>query len=146
MDKRTGGLLLGAAAGLTLVWDFFGRDQRDVDLYIVLEPSADGGCRVATKPAYAELHLNQAVNWHITNNWNRDVGVSLEAWRNRRGRRVHRAARSNNPHATGLRADVPAHGSGSIDAKARFGLFEICIYDVYLDGSLGADPIVKLTP
>jgi hypothetical protein len=146
MDKRTGGLLVGAAAGIALAWHFLRRDQAEVDLQIGLEPADGGGCRVATKPEFAELHWMQKVNWHITNNCNQDVRVALESWRDRDGRPRPPAANSDDPNQPGLWKKVKKNDTATIKAKARLGFFEDCYYDVYLDDQLGADPIVKLTP
>ena len=52
----------------------------------------------------------------------------------------------DDPQQPGLWKNVKKHDTAIIKAKARFGLFEECYYDVYLDDQLGADPIVKLTP
>lgn len=146
MDKRIGGLLVGAGAGIALAWHFLRRDQDEVDLQIGLEPADGGGCRVATKPAFAELHWMQKVNWHITNNCDQDVRVALEGWRHNNGTPTSPAAHSDDPQQPGLWRNVKKHDTAIIKAKARFGFFEECCYDVYLDDRLGADPIVKLTP
>jgi hypothetical protein len=146
MDKRAGGFLVGAATGIALAWYFLRRDHSEVNLEIVLEPLAGGGARVATKPKDAQLVWKQKVLWNVTNNTGQDIDVSLEGWRDSHGNHISPAAHPDDPNQSGLGKTINHNDSGTIKGKARFGFFEKCYYDVYLDGTKGADPIIKLTP
>ena len=152
-NKKTTGFLLGAAAAVAAVWHLRNRILADIDLFIVLEPRNEGGCRVATKPNNTTARTNQKITWNITNNCPQDVRVSLEAWRTLGGSPICAAATPDNSDPSdpqpGLWKKVKANKQGKIKARARgpnnifFG--DECHYDVYLNDELGADPIVKLT-
>jgi hypothetical protein len=152
MNKKTAGLLIGAGAGAGLVWaarrgliDFFPPQNR----YIVLEDD-NGTCRVTTKPAELYLVRKQKVTWHITNHCPYTVDVSLANWKDKQGLGKqppvdpdHEGEGSSQGE---LSATVQANGTGRIKAKAKTPsvILETFFYDIYIDGKLGADPIVKL--
>ena len=152
MDKKTAGLALGAGLGAGLAWYFLNQSRGPVFLDIVLEPRPGGGCRVAQKPRFAELHLNQKITWRVTNHSDLDVRVALERWRDQQqnGNSVAPAAISEDEPGDpqpGLWRKVKPHQTASIKGRARLTgnlLGEFVYYDVYLDDEKGADPIVKL--
>ena len=153
MDKKTAGLAIGAGLGAGLAWYFLNQSRGPVFLDIVLEPRPGGGPRVAQKPRFAELHLDQKITWRVTNNTDQDVRVALERWRDQQqnGSSVAAAAISEDdpgdPQA-GLWRKVKARRTASIKGRGRLTknplLGEFVYYDVFLDDEKGADPIVKL--
>lgn len=145
MNKKNAGLVIGAGVGAVLAWLLRRQERAPVELSIELGPKGTNRCAVTREPDRADLHLDQLIIWHITNNCEDSVRVSLEGWRHGNGNPTSPAA---NPHGMpGLRRKIDGRGgTGDITGKGRFGLFEECLYDVYLDDERGADPIVKLVP
>jgi hypothetical protein len=141
MNKKTAALLIGAATGAGLVWAIrqgvieLAEKERD----IVIDDDL-GRPRVRVKPAEALLVSKQKITWHVTNDSATAITVSLENWRDDRG--------ATPPPFEGqdLAVTVDAHKKGTIKAKAKVAehFLETFYYDVYLNGTLGADPIVKL--
>jgi hypothetical protein len=152
MNKKSVGLLFGAAVGAGVTWavrlgliELLPRQHR----YIVLT-DVDGTPHVTTKPEEVVLVLNQKVSWHVTNKCATGHRVSLKNWRDEQ----------NNPVRPGVGPDdqpsgnepsryVPAGQTLPINgkkARAASGLLETINYDVYLndDDQPAADPIVKL--
>ena len=151
MNKKTVGLLFGVGAGIGIAWLFrrhlfgFGPEVR----YIVLEEDR-GTCRVVTKPAYVTLSHGQKLTWLVTNNCAHDVEVCLTNWNDGHGHPKNPAVDPDpdphDPGQLGLCRKVPSGQSRKIKSKGKRPTYssEIFHYDVYLDGSLGADPIIKL--
>jgi hypothetical protein len=141
MNKKTAGLLIGAATGAGLVWAIrqgvleLPEKERD----IVIDDDL-GTPRVRVKPEEALLFSKQKITWNVTNDCDRAVKVSLENWRDEQG--------STPPpfEPQELAVTVDAHRKDKIKAKANVAehFLETFYYDVYLDGTLGADPVVKL--
>jgi hypothetical protein len=144
MQKRTLGMLIGAAAGF-IGW-YLRQEHEPVDLYIELHPREEGGgCRVKRKPDDTDLHWKQKVRWNITNYCDRQIRVSLESWRHTDPKELPTSPAATPEGMPGLWQKVDGNGgTGTIKGKARFGLGEECRYDIYLDDEPGEDPIVKL--
>jgi len=142
MNKKTAGLLIGAATGAGLVWAIrqgvleLAEKERD----IVVDDDL-GRPRVRVKPAEASLFSKQKITWNVTNDSDTAVTVSLENWRDRGEGSTHPPFETQD-----LAVTVDAHRKGKIKAKAKVAehFLETFYYDVYLNGTLGADSIVKL--
>lgn len=151
MNKKSAGLLFGAAVGAGLVWavrrgliELFPRQHRDIVLNDV-----GGTCHVTTKPEELFLVLNQKVTWHVTNNCAAGYNVSLTKWRDLQDIAVSRGvgADDNGPGNQDPGRYVPPGQTLPINgkkARVASSLVETVKYDIYLNGELAADPIVKL--
>jgi hypothetical protein len=156
MNKKGVGLLFGAAVGAALVWLI---RQREIDLFgrkrqIRLDEKGTT-CSVVGKPEEVWLVSNQRLTWEVTNDCDRDIRVSLENWREQK---VNKAEGEpavdpdpdpddhDEPPQHGLSRVVPAHKKRKIRSKAKLAAYPLQTfeYDVYLDGVIGADPIVRL--
>src|SRR5688500_14341364 len=145
-------LLIGAGVGVGLLWlirrgllDLFPR----VDRQILLTQDPDGLCRVSVKADEAWLVSNQKLTWHVTNDCDKDITVSLQNWDDGAGSHspaVDPVYDPDDPGQEGLAREVKAHKKGKIRSKAKVPdhPLQTFTYDVYLDGLPGADPIVKL--
>lgn len=146
MNKKTVGMLVGAAAG-AIAWRV-SEDTDPVVIPIVVGEDDQGGLRLTTKPLdRVHLRFRQRVVWKITNNSKYEVRVAVENWRNTNGDRVLPVAFADEQPGLWCRV-APNGGSNKIRGKGRlprfFVLPEDCEYDVYLNDQLIADPIVKL--
>lgn len=155
MDKKGAGLLLGAAAGLTLGWLFRKRiaglfDER---AKIIVETGDDGRPHVVYVTAEVTVKKNKHVRWQASNDSNVDVVVALADWQDLNHQPVRPAVDADpddheHPPQQGLSRKVPAQKSRPIRGRARgpsAGDIEKVKYAVHLDGNLEVDPIVKLT-
>ena len=151
MNKKSAGLLFGAAVGAGLVWAvrrgliaLFPRQHRDIVLTDV-----GGTCHVTTKPEEFLLAVNQKVTWHVTNNCAAGYKVSLTNWRDEQDNPVSRGVGPDDNESGNQDPGryVPAGQTLPINgkkARAASGLVETVKYDVYLNDQPAADPIVKL--
>ena len=154
MKKKTAGLLIGAA-GLGLAWAF---RERLVALFeanatIVLKTRPDGSAGIGNLTDYVKVRNNRHVTWTVINNATVDAVVSLQNWNDGSGNQKPPAANGDpdendrdEPFQEGLSRKVPAGKRRKIRGRARapIGKVEDVHYDVFLDGQLGADPIVRL--
>ena len=157
MNKKNTGLLIGAGAGLGLVWlirrGLLDRLPFDVfpplDREIVLTEDSPGHCRVTVKPKEAWLVTAQKLTWHVTNNCTADHTVSLRNWDDGHGDyfpAVDPVEDPNDPGQDGLSRHIKAGKKGKIRSKAKMPdrPWQTFTYDVFVDGEAAADPIVKL--
>ena len=155
MNKRSVGLLLGAAAGLSLAWLFrdriAGLFDRSADIFV--ETGGDGRPHVVFVTDEVAVKKNNHVRWQVTNDATVDVIVELTGWQDSGGNPVSPAVDADpddndHPPQQGLSRKVPAGKKRPIRGKARgpsTGTVERVKYAVHLDGNLEVDPIVKLT-
>jgi len=154
MNKKSAGLLFGAAVGAGFVWlvrqgvlELFERKRQ------IRVDKKGNTWRVYEKPIGVWLFSNEKVTWEVTNdNQSEDVKVSLANWREERG--GDDAAVDSDPDPDdpddppqeGLSRVVPAGHKRKIRAKAKLAAypFQTFEYDVYLNDQPAADPIVKL--
>jgi len=154
MKKKTAGLLIGAA-GLGLVWAF--RDRLlalfEANATIVLKTRPDGSAGIGNLTDYVKVRNNRQVTWTVINNATVDAVVSLQNWNDGSGNPKEPATNADpddsdrdEPAQDGLSRKVPAGKRRKIRGRARapIGKVEDVHYDVFLDGQLGADPIVRL--
>lgn len=154
MKKKTAGLLIGAA-GLGLAWAF--REKLlglfEANATIVLKTRPDGSAGIGNLTDYVKVRNNRHVTWTVINNATVDAVVSLQNWNDGSGNPKPPATNGDpdendrdEPFQEGLSRKVPAGKRRKIRGRARapIGKVEDVHYDVFLDGQLGADPIVRL--
>jgi hypothetical protein len=156
MDKKSVGLLLGAATGFTLGWLFRHRiaglfDQR---AEIIVGPNGSTEPHVVFVTPEVTVKRNKDVRWLAINNSKVDVVVALADWQDLNHQPVRPAVDPDpddheHPPQKGLTREVPAGKHRPIRGRARGpngGKEEKVKYAVYLGDRLEVDPIVKLTP
>jgi hypothetical protein len=151
MNKKTTGILVGAGIGFGLAWLFGRRGQDDQERIIILKTRPDGTAGIEKAPDDVEIRAGKRLTWWVANQSNLEVDVSLQHWTDAGGRPRPPAVDpdpewDDRDQQDGLFRRVPPGQVRKIRAKARrpMGLFEEVYYDVYLNGSPGVDPIVKL--
>ena len=155
MKKKTAGLLIGAGAGLGLMWTF--RDRLlglfEASATIVLKSRPDGSAGIGNLTDYVKVRRDRHLTWTVINNSTVDGVVSLQNWNDGSGHPTEPATTADpdehdheHPPQEGLSRRVPAGKRRKIRGKARspLGKSEDVHYDVFLDGHPGADPIVRL--
>ena len=154
MNKKSVGLLLGAATGLTLAWVFRNRiGWFDKTAKIVVDIGSDGNPHVVFVTDEVEVKKDKHVRWNVINDSEVDVLVALADWEDEDHDPVSPAVSADpddddEPPQHGLTRKVPAEKKRPIRGKARgpnTGKVERVKYAVHLDGHLEVDPIVKLT-
>lgn len=150
--KATGGLLFGAGIGFGIAWFLKMLGNGDQERIIILKTGAKGTLCMK-KPDDVEVRKGKKLTWWIVNQSEWDVEVSLRNWRDADGQPKAPAVDPSpdqkdpdEPPQDDLSRMVPQGKVRKIQSRARRPalLFEEVYYDVYLNGSLGADPIVKL--
>lgn len=154
-NKKSAGLLLGVAAGLTLAWLFRKRIAAlfDEPAKIIVETGDDGRPHVVYVTPEVTVKKNKHVRWQASNDSNVDVVVALADWQDLNHQPVRPAVDADpddheHPPQRDLSREVPAQKSRPIRGRARgpsAGKLEEVKYAVHLDGNLEVDPIVKLT-
>jgi hypothetical protein len=155
--KKTVGLLVGIGAGLGLAWALrhkFAGVLGGKDLEIVLKtvvPGEKAGVRI--QPADVMVFKDTDITWHVTNDSDKDVVVSLANWNDGEGHGRRPAVDADvdphdheHPPQHDLSRLVPAGKKRKIRGKSRKAdaVIETVYYDVNLDGTKGVDPIVRL--
>ena len=157
MNKKAVGFLVGIGAALGLAWalrhnttGLLGGKDLEVVLKTVV-PGQKAGVR--TQPAEVTVLKDTHITWHVMNDSDKDVLVSLANWNDGRGHERRPAVDADvDPHdheqppQHDLSRLVPAGKKRKIRGKSRRadGLIEVVHYDVNLDGTKGVDPIVRL--
>ena len=154
MKKKTSGLLIGAA-GLGLAWTFRERLLAlfEANATIVLKTRPDGSAGIGNLTDSVKVRNNRHVTWTVINNATVDAVVSLQNWNDGDGNQKPPAANADpdendrdQPSQEGLSRRVPAGKRRKIRGRARppIGKVEDVHYDVFVNGQLGVDPIVRL--
>jgi hypothetical protein len=157
MSKKTTGMLIGAGAGLALVWLF--RDRLtalfDVRALIIVKTGDDNRPHVDFVTDEVTVRRNRNVRWSVDNRSDADVVIALADWENENHEPVAPAVDPDpddhdHPPQKGLTREVPAGKRLPIRGRARAphgpSRDEKVKYAVYLGKDLEIDPIVKLTP
>jgi hypothetical protein len=153
MNDKTTGFLFGAGIGLGVAWVVRMLGNGDQERIIILK-TGDKGTLCMRKPDDVVIQKKKKLTWWVVNLSTSDVDVSIRNWRDEKGNPKTAAVESDpndqdDPPQNQLSRTVPHGTVRKIRSKARAPLgllFEDVHYDVYLNGSPGADPIVKLTP
>ena len=157
MSKKTTGILIGAGAGLALVWLL--RDRLtalfDVRAEIIVKTGRDGNPHVDFVTDEVTVRRNKNVKWSVHNHSDADVLIALADWEDENHQPVAPAVDPDpddhdHPPQKGLTREVPAGNRRPIRGRARAphgpSKDEKVKYAVYLNDHLEVDPIVKLTP
>lgn len=147
MNKKTAGLLIGMAAGLGLAWHYRGLVARGVKrVPIVLRRRAERGGGVDPVPdVELKLFPPEPMLWDITNPSDEDRGggeavtVRIDGWRKHGEPSMPAVLAVSFERAVKPGQTKPIPALANIAAGA--GEFK---YDIYVDGELALDPIVKL--
>ena len=157
MSKKTTGMLIGAGAGLALVWLL--RDKvaalfGDVRADIIVKTGKDGEPHVVYVTDEITVKRNKHAKWWVDNRSNADVVIALADWEDANHQPVPAAVDPDpddhdHPPQNGLTREVPRDKRRPIRGRARApqggASAEKVKYAVYLGTNLEVDPIVKLT-
>lgn len=152
MSNKTTGFLFGAGIGLGVAWFLRMLGNGDQERIVVLKTSTNNTLCMKN-PEDVEVRKNKKLTWWVVNLSQWDVDVSMQNWRDAKGNPKDPAGNAepndhDEPPQNQLSRTVPRGTVRKIRIKARGpakALIEEVRYDVYLNGNLGADPIVKLT-
>ena len=153
MTNKTTGLLFGAGIGLGIGWLIARGGKSDAERIMILKKRPNGQPGLELAPDDVEVRAGKRLTWWVVNLTDLDVEVSFTNWRDE----------DNQPKAPAVNADPDNDGDDpqnglsrmvrkgkvkKIRSKARspeaIVFPEEVYYDVYLDGDLAVDPIVKL--